>query len=79
MLLREGVHLRGSTGKQSDRAALEAATRLFACDLLSTIFFMNKVHTWLDGQTPVERAEQSEEGIEYVIDMIGAIEVGVYI
>ena len=29
--------------------------------------------------TPLERAEQSEEGLAFVIDMIGAIEAGVYI
>ena len=40
---------------------------------------MNKSHPWLDGQTPLERAEQSDEGLEFVIDMIGAIEGGVYI
>lgn len=33
----------------------------------------------LDGQTPLERAEQSDEGLEAVIDMIGTIEAGVYI
>ena len=40
---------------------------------------MNKPHPWLEGQTPLERAEQSDEGLEFVIDMIGAIEAGVYI
>ena len=79
MLLREGVHLRGSTGKRSERAALEVATRIYAGDLLSTIFFMNKIHPWLDGQTPLERAEESVEGLEFVIDIIGAIEAGVHI
>lgn len=78
-VLREGVHLVGATGERSSRAALEAATRLFAGDLLSTIFFMNKIHPWLDGQTPLERAERSDEGLEFVIDMIGAIEAGVHI
>ena len=78
-LLREGVHLLGATGERSSRAALEAATCIYAGDLLSTIFFMNKVHPWLGGQTPLERAEQSDEGLEFVIDMIGAIEAGVYI
>ena len=78
-LLRDGVHLFGATGERSAHAALEAAARLFAGDLLRTIFFMNKVHPWLDGQTPLERAEQSDEGLEFVIDMIGAIEGGVYI
>ena len=79
MLLREGVQLRGSTGNRSERAALEVATRTYAGDLLSTIFFMNKVHPGLDGQTPLERAEQSDEGLEFVLDKIGAIEAGVYI
>lgn len=78
-LLREAVHLLGATGERSNRAALEATTRIYAGDLLSTIFFMNTTHPWLDGQTPLERAEQSEEGLEYVIDMIGAIEAGVSI
>lgn len=78
-LLRDGVQLVGAIDGRSDRAALEAATRLFAGDLLSTIFFMNKVHPWLDGQTPLERAEESDEGLEFVFDMIGAIEAGVYI
>jgi uncharacterized protein (DUF2384 family) len=78
-LLQEGVHLVGATGERSARAALKAATRLFAGDLLSAIFFMNKIHPWLDGQTPLERAEQSDEGLEFVLDMIGAIEAGVYI
>ena len=79
MLLREGVHLRGSTGKRSERAALEVAMRIYAGDLLSTIFSMRKSQLSLDGQTPLERAEQSEEGLAFVMDMIGAIEAGVYI
>ena len=40
---------------------------------------MNQIHPWLDGQTPLERAEQSDNGLEFVIDMIGAIEAGVFI
>ena len=79
MLLREGVQLLGSTGERSNRAALEVATRIYAVDLMSTIFFMNKVHRWLHDQTPIERAEQSDESLEFVIDMIGAIEAGVHI
>jgi uncharacterized protein (DUF2384 family) len=73
------VELLGSAAERSNRAALEGATYIYAGDLLSTIFFMNKVHPWLNGQTPLERAEQSDEGLEFVIDMIGAIEAGVYI
>ena len=53
--------------------------RVCAGDLLSTILFMHKIHPWLEGQTPLERAEQSDEGLAYVIDMIGAIEAGVHI
>ena len=79
VLLREGVLLVGATGEPSSRAALEVATRIYAGDLLSTIFFMNKIHPWLDGQTPIECAEQFEEGLAFVIDMTGAIEAGVYI
>lgn len=79
VLLRKGVHQLSSTGERSNRAALEAAARICAGDLLSSIFFMNKVHLWLDGQTPIERAEQSDEGLEFVINMIGATQAGVYI
>ncbi|MXP29910.1 DUF2384 domain-containing protein [Porphyrobacter algicida] len=75
----EGVHLVGTTGEPSRRAALDAATRICAGDHLTTIFFMNKIHPWLDGHTPLESAEQSEQGLEFVIDMIGAIETGVHI
>ncbi|MAR55566.1 MAG: hypothetical protein CMM93_00130 [Rickettsiales bacterium] len=73
------MHLVGATGERPTRVALEAAARICADDLLSTIFFMNKIHLWLGGQTPLELAEQSDEGLEFVIDMIGATEVGVYI
>ena len=78
-LLRAGVHLVGATGERSSRVAMEAASRIGSGDLLSTIYFMNKPHAWLDGQTPLARAEQSEEGHEFVLDMSGAIEAGVYI
>ena len=79
VLLRNGLHLVGSDGEQSNRAALEATTRIYAGDLLSTIFFVNKIYPWLGGQEPLERAEQSDEGLEFVSDMIGAIEAEVYI
>ena len=78
-LLRQGMHLVGAIGERSSRAALEAATRICAGDLLSTILFMNMIHPWLEAQTPLERAEQSDEGLAFVIDMIGAIEAGVHI
>ena len=78
-LFREGVHLVGANGERSRRAAFEEATRVCAGDLLSNIFFMNKIHPWLDGHTPLDCAEQSEEGLALVLDMIGAIEAGVNI
>lgn len=78
-LLCDVGHPVSATGERSNWAALEAATRIFASDLLSAIFFMNKVHPWLVGQTPLERAEQSDEGLGFVIDMISVIEAGVYI
>ena len=78
VLLREGLHLVGATGERSNPAALEAATRICGGNLLSFIFFMNKTHLWLAGQTPLERAEQSDEDVEFAIDMIGAIGPGVH-
>lgn len=78
LLLRE-VRLVAAVGSRSARAALATATRLCAGDLLATIWFMNRPHPWLSGQTPIVRAERSEEDLEFVIDMIGAIEAGVYI
>lgn len=79
VLLRKRVHLHGSTGERSNRAALEAATHIYAGDLLSTILFMNKINPWLDGHTPLEHPERSDAGLKFVIDMIGAIEAGVLI
>jgi uncharacterized protein (DUF2384 family) len=78
-LLTQGVSLVGAIGPRSARAALEVAARFYSGDLMATIYFMNRQHPWLAGQTPIERAEESEEGLEFVIDMIGAIEAGVYI
>lgn len=78
-LLGEGVHLVGAVGSRSAKVALEAASRLFGGDLIGTIRFMNHRHPWLGGQTVMERAEQSDEDVDFVIDMIRAIEAGVYI
>lgn len=75
-LLREEIHLVGPTGERSDLAAFETATQICCADLLSPIFVMKQIHRWLDDQTPLEGAEQSEECS--VIDMIGAIEAGDY-
>lgn len=78
-LLKEGVHLVGAVGPRSTRVALEATERLFDGDFMGTIRFMNHRHPWLGGQTVMERAEQSDEDVEFLLDMIGAIEAGVCI
>ena len=79
VLLTKSVRQTAATGPRSSRAALEVATRLYGGDVVATAWFMNRQHRWLRGQTPIERAEESDEGLEFVIDMIGAIEAGVYI
>lgn len=78
-LLIDGVHLVGANGERSLAVALEAAKELFGGSLLSTVQFMNSHHPWLNGQTPLERAEESDEGRDFVISMIGAIAAGVYV
>jgi hypothetical protein len=40
---------------------------------------MNYRHPWLNGQTPLERAEESDEGADFVVSMIRAIASGVYV
>lgn len=78
-LLTDGIHLVGAIGDRSLVVALEAAKKLFAGDLSSTIQFMNYRHPWLDGQTPLEHAEESDEGRNSVLSMISAIESGTYL
>jgi len=75
-LLTDGIHLVGAIGDRSLAVALEAATKLFGGDLSSTIQFMNYRHPWLDGQTVLEHAEESDEGRNSVLSMISAIESG---
>ena len=78
-MLMKGVHLKAAVDHRSVEVALQVAKRLYAGNLLSTIWFMNRQHPWLGGQTPIERAEESDEGMAFVLDMLGAIEAGVYI
>lgn len=78
-LLIDGIHLVGAVGERSASVALEAAEELFGGSLLSTIHFMNYRHPWLNGQTPLERAEESDEGADFVVSMIRAIASGVYV
>ena len=77
-VLTEGFRLAAAAGARSSKAALEAATRLYGGDLVATAVFMNRQHPWLGGHTPLERAEESEEGLADVLEMLGAIEAGVY-
>lgn len=78
-LLMAGVRQVGATGPRSAQAALAVAEKLCAGDLMLTISFMNRRHRWLDGQTLIERAEQSEDGLDFALEMITAIDYGVYI
>ena len=78
-LLIEGIHLVGAAGERSVSVALEAAKELFGGSFLSTILFMNYRHPWLNGQTPLECAEESDERRDFVISMIRAITAGVYV
>lgn len=78
-VLMEGVHLRAATGARSAQAALEVAKLFYGGDVKATAWFMTRPRGWLGGQTPIERAEESEEGLELVIDRIRAIDAGVYI
>ena len=78
-MLMDGVHLVAATGPRSAKAALDAATRLFGGDLMSTILFMNRRHYWLEGETTIERAEKSDEDLEFITDKITAIDYGVFI
>ena len=78
-LLVQGIRLVAAVGPRSAKAALEVAQRLYGGDLVQTIYFMNRSHPWLGEQTPIERAERSDEDLEVVLNMCGQIEAGVYI
>lgn len=78
-VLSKGFQVVAAEGARSANAALEAATRLYDGDVLVTAWFMHRPHQWLGGQTPTQRAEESDEGLEFVLEMIGAIEAGVFI
>lgn len=77
-VLTEAFRLAAAAGARSSKAALEAATRLYGGDLVTTACFMNRPHPWLNDRTPLERADTSDEGLQEVIELIGAIEAGVY-
>lgn len=78
-LLTDGIHLVGATGERSLEVAIKAARELFEGDFYSTVLFMNRHHPWLKGKTPLEHAEESDEGREFVMNLIDAAVAGVYI
>ena len=78
-VLLKGIPLPVATGARSTKVAIEVAQRLCAGDLSATAFFMNRRHPWLGGQRPIERAEESDDDLAFVLEMIGAIEAGVFI
>lgn len=78
-LLRAAHRVCAATGERSEKAALAAARMLFRDDLWETIKFMNRPGIGINGATPIELAESSEEGLEIVLNWIGAVEAGVYV
>lgn len=78
-LLRQSYAVRAAIGDRSEIAALAAARMLFGGDLWETIKFMNRPAPSLGRSTPMELAEESEEGLAAVLNLIGAIEAGVYV
>ncbi|MFN3724769.1 MAG: MbcA/ParS/Xre antitoxin family protein [Allosphingosinicella sp.] len=78
-LLRKRYQVAAAAGPRSTKVALEAAIRLFGGDLRMTITFMNRPTPILNGDTPLERAERSEQDMELVLGWIGQIEAGVYV
>lgn len=77
-LLTRHFDVTAAIGPRSTAAASEVVTRIYYGDLLKTIVFMNVPHAWLGGRTPLERAEESDEGLADVMDFIGAVEAGTY-
>jgi antitoxin (DNA-binding transcriptional repressor) of toxin-antitoxin stability system len=75
--LNEPLTLRAFTGPRSATAALEACRVLMSGDAAATIKWMNQ-RIFGSDVTPLELAEQSDEGLQMVLDHIGRIDAGVY-
>ena len=76
-LLSQPITIKAAAGPRSAKAALHAAQVLFGGDVESTARWMNARSPYLH-TTPLECAEQSDEGLQTVIGMIERIAHGVY-
>lgn len=77
-LLSQPIVIRAATGPRSAKAALHAAEVLFGGDVEGTARWMNARSLYLH-VSPLECAEQSDEGLERVIGMIDRIGHGVFL
>jgi len=77
-LLRQPIAMKAAVGPRSAKAALHAAEVLLGGDVEGTARWMNARSLYLH-MTPLERAEQSEEGLQTVIEMIDRIGHGVFL
>lgn len=75
--LNEPLTLRAFTGARSAIAALEACRVLMSGDVAATIKWMNN-RRFGSEFTPLELAEQDDEGLQMVLDEIGRIDAGVF-
>ena len=76
-LLRQPIAIKAAAGVRSAKAALHAAQVLFGGDVEGTARWMNARSLYLH-MTPLECAEQSDEGLRMVMGMIDRLEQGVY-
>ena len=77
-LLSRPIAIAAATGARSAKAALHAAKVLFGGDVEATGRWMNARSLYLH-MTPLECAEQSEEGLQTVIEMVDRIGHGVFL
>lgn len=75
--LGEPVVLCGFIGWRSAMAAIRACNLLMVGDVRETIFWMNRKLLWSE-YTPLQLAEQSDTGLQMVIEHIYRIEAGVF-
>lgn len=77
-LLSQPIAIRAAAGPRSAKAALHAAEVLFGGDVEGTARWMNARSLYLH-MSPLERAEQSDEGLQRVIEMIDRIGHGAFL
>ena len=78
-LLCEDASLVGASGGRTDSATLETATRICSGEQLSNFLFVNKIFAWLGGLKLLKKAAMLGDGLEFLIDILGALEAGVHI